>query len=266
MGLRALKPPVSGLQEQAAEASKTRLQAAMRGIGTQAPVAPAQIAQAGAEAVQQQAKAQAQAREQEAQLAVGVEENRLAEQAMGARETMQQRKIALGSSLRNAENRLVALGMTTKQELFDATVRFEQDELGRTVFNERQLMDYAITHAKDIENLQDYEQVVSQMSERRMRFLQAAQQKIQQELQQAYAMEENELNQAVKLELANAKAAMDAKLKKESADAQNRAGMWGAIGGTLAAGIAIAIPGGAAYAPAAYAVGSGLGTVASTKK
>lgn len=265
MGLRALQPPVQGLQEQAAEASKTRLQAAMKGIGTQGAVPQAQIAQAGAEAVQQQAKVQAQARQQEAQLSVGMQEARLGQQALGQREALQQRKVALGKSLRDAENKLQALGMTTKQELFDATMRFEQDEMGRTVFNERQLLDYAATHAKDIEALQDYEQTISQMSERRLRLMQVAQSKLEQALQQAYAQEESTLNQEHKLGLTRAMAAIKEKMAKEKADAQNRSNIWGAVTGTLAAGIVAAIPGGAAFAPAAYSIGSGVGkTVASS--
>jgi hypothetical protein len=265
VGLRALRPPVQGLPEQAAEASKTRLQTAMRGLGTQGPVAPQQIAAAGAEAVQQQAKAQAQARQQEAQLSVGMQEARLGQQALGQREALQQRKVALGKSLREAENRLQALGMTTKQELFDATMRFEQDEMGRTVFNERQLLDYAATHAKDIEALQDYEQTISQMSERRLRLMQVAQAKIEQALQQAYAQEESTLNQEHKLGLTRAMAAIKEKMAKEKAAAQNRSNIWGAVTGTLAAGIVAAIPGGAAFAPAAYSIGSGVGkTVASS--
>lgn len=241
----------------------------MRGIGTQAPLAPGQVQQAGAEAVQQQAKAQAEARQQEAQMAVGVQEARLGQQAMGQRDVMQQRKLALGASLRNAENSLAALSMTTKQQMFDATMQFEQDELGRTIFNERQLLDYAISKAKDVEDLQNYEQTVGQMSERRMRLLQAAQAKIQQELQQAYAMEENELTQEHKLGLARAKAALEAKMQQEKADAANRAAMFNGIF-TIAGGVAGAIiagPGGYAVGAAAGAsIGGGLGTLASTIK
>ena len=265
MGLRALKPPVPGLQEQAAEASKTRLQAAMRGIGTQAPLAPGQVQQAAAEAVQQQAKAQAVGRQQEVELAMGVEQARLGTQAIAQRETMQQRKLALGNSLRTAENKLTALGMTTKQDLFDSTMRFEQDELGRTIFNERQLLDYAITHAKKIEDFQNYEQAISQMSERRMRLMQVAQAKLEQALKQAFTAEQTELSQEAKLGLARAKSAIEEKLKREKANAQNRASMWSAIGGTAAAAAVIIGTGGAgaAYAPAAYAAGSGLGGLAS---
>jgi replicative superfamily II helicase len=235
----------------------------MRGIGTQAPLAPGQVQQAAAEAVQQQAKAQAVGRQQEAELAVGVEQTRLGAQALAQRETLQQRKLALGNSLRTAENRLTALGMTTKQELFDSTMRFEQDELGRTMFNERQLLDYAITHARKIEDFQNYEQTISQMSERRMRLMQVAQSRLEQALKQSFTEEQTELSQEAKLGLARAKAALEEKIKREKANAQNRASMWSAIGGTAAAAIAIAIPGGAPFAGAAYAVGSGLGGLAS---
>lgn len=263
MGLRALQPPVAGLSKQAVEAGKTRLQSAMRGLGTQGPVAPQQIAQAGAEAVQQQAKAQLGAREQEMRLAAGQAELGLQNQALVQRQALQQRKTVLAGSLRKAEDSLIRLGMSTKQQLFDASLRFEQDELGRTLFNERQLLDYAVTRAKTIEELQDYEQTVGQISERRLRLMQVAQQKIELELKQIYQEEQNELNQEAKLGLQRAAAAMEEKLKKDKAAAQNRAGMWSAIGGTvLAAGVAF-IPGvGPALAPAAFSIGAGLGGAA----
>lgn len=234
----------------------------MRGIGTQAPLAPGQVQQAAAEAVQQQAKAQAVGRQQEAELAVGVEQTRLGAQALAQRETLQQRKLALGNSLRTAENRLTALGMTTKQELFDSTMRFEQDELGRTMFNERQLLDYAITHARKIEDFQNYEQTISQMSERRMRLMQVAQSRLEQALKQSFTEEQTELSQEAKLGLARAKAALEEKIKREKANAQNRASMWSAVAGTAFAGIAIAT-GFAPLAPAAFSIGSGLGGLAS---
>ena len=266
MGLRALQPPVQGLTEQAAEASKTRLQAAMRGLGTQGPVAPAQVAAAGAEAVQTQAKAQAQAQEQQMQLAARQTELGMQNQARAQQAALQARKTALGVSIRNAEQALTALGASTKQQLFDSTIAFEQDELGRTVFNERQLLDYAATHAKDVESLQDYEQAISQMSERRMRLLQVAQQKIQQELTQAYQAEQSALNQESQLALGRMKAAIDEKIKKEKADAANRAGIWSAVGGIAAAGAVLVATGGTGIAAAglAYSAGSALGGAAST--
>lgn len=259
MGLRALQPPVAGLPEQAAEASKTRLQAAMRGLGTQAPVTQQQIAQAGAEAVQTQAKVQAAAQEQQMQLATNQAQLDLQRQARVQQEALQIRKTALNTTIRNAEQALFSLGATTKQQLFDASIAFEQDEIGRTVFNERQLLDYAATRAKDIEELQDYEQAIGQMSERRLRLLQVAQQKIELELRQAFQAEQSALNQEAKFALQRAANDMKAKLEKEKADATNRANMWGAITGTVAAVGVSLIPGGAAFAPAAFSIGSGVG-------
>jgi L-lactate utilization protein LutC len=151
--------------------------------------------------------------------------------------------------------------MTTKQDLFDSSLRFEQDELGRTVFNERQLLDYAVTHAKDIEAMQEYEQTISQMSERRLRLMQVAQQKIEQELRNAYAAEQSALNQEAKLALTRASAAAKEKAAKEKAGAQNRASMWSALGGIAGAAIG-AYLGGPPGATLGYSLGSGAGGVA----
>lgn len=263
MGLRAMQPPVPGLQEQAAEASKTRLQTAMKGLGTQGPVAPQQIAAAGAEAVQQQAQAVQRAQQTNLQLQQGQMREELAKAQLGQREALNQRRAALNQSLRKAEDTLTKLGMTTKQQLFDVSLQFEQDELGRTIFNERQLLDYAITHAKDVEALQDYEQAISQMSERRLRLMQVAQQKIEMELKQAFQGEQSALNQEAKLALTKAAAQLKEKMAKEKANAQNRSSMWAALGGLTGAAIG-AYFGGPAGASLGYSIGSGGGSIAST--
>jgi hypothetical protein len=154
--------------------------------------------------------------------------------------------------------------MTTKQDLFDSSLRFEQDELGRTVFNERQLLDYAVTHAKDVEAMQNYEQAISQLSERKLRLMQVAQQKIQQELINANTAEQSALNQEAKLALARAKSAAEEKAAKEKAKAKNRASMWSALGGIAGAVVGGVITMNPAGAALGYSVGSGLGGVAST--
>ena len=264
MGLRAMRPPLQGMDQAAAEASKTRLQSAMQGLGT-APGAAAptraQIGAAGAEAVQQQSQAVQKAQQVKLQLQEGQTRQQQAEAALGQREVLNQRRAVLQTSLRKAEDTLVKLGMTTKQDLFDSSLRFEQDELGRTVFNERQLLDYAVTHAKDIEAMQEYEQTISQMSERRLRLMQVAQQKIEMELKNAYAAEQSALNQEAKLALTRASAAAKEKAAKEKAGAQNRASMWSALGGIAGAAIG-AYLGGPPGATLGYSLGSGAGGVA----
>ena len=265
MGLRAMRPPLQGMDQAAAEASKTRLQSAMQGLGT-APGAAAptraQIGAAGAEAVQQQAQAVQRAQQTKLQLQEGQVRQEQAQAVLGQREVLNQRRAALQTSLRKAEDTLTKLGMTTKQDLFDSSLRFEQDELGRTIFNERQILDYAVTHAKDVEAMQNYEQAISQMSERKLRLMQVAQQKIEQELRNAYAAEQSALNQEAKLALTKAKAAADEKAAREKANAQNRTSMWSAVTGLAGAGIGAFI-GGPAGASMGYSVGSGVGSVAS---
>ena len=273
MGLRAMQPPLQSLDQGAAEASKTRLQSAMKGLGTQAPVSRAQVALAGAEAVQQQAQAVQKAQQTQLQLREGQVREQQAQSQLDQRELLNQRRAALSTSLRKAEDTLAKLGMSTKQQLFDASVQFEQDELGRTVFNERQLLDYAVTHAKDVEAMQDYEQTISQMSERRLRLMQVAQQKIEMELKNAYTYEQSALNQEHKLNMARAVADAKDKLAREKAKAQNRSAMWSGIGTVVgvAAGVAITVATGGTGAAAIAAggqlggaIGGGLGGIAST--
>ena len=263
MGLRAMQPPLQNLDQGAAEASKTRLQSAMKGLGTQAPVSRAQVALAGAEAVQQQSQAVQKAQQTQLQLREGQVREQQAQSQLDQRELLNQRRAALSTSLRKAEDTLAKLGMSTKQQLFDSSIQFEQDELGRTVFNERQLLDYAVTHAKDVETMQDYEQAISQMSERRLRLMQVAQQKVEMELKNAYTYEQSALNQEHKLNMARAVADAKDKLAKEKAKAQNRSAMWSALG-TVVGGVAGALIAGPAGAQLGATLGGGLGGIAST--
>jgi glucose-6-phosphate isomerase len=93
--------------------------------------------------------------------------------------------------------------------------------------------------------------------------MQVAQQKIEQELRNAYAAEQSALNQEVKLALARASSAAKEKAAKEKAGAQNRASMWSAIGGVAGTAIGAAF-GGPAGAALGSSIGSGIGGAAST--
>ena len=111
--------------------------------------------------------------------------------------------------------------------------------------------------------MQDYEQAISQMSERRLRLMQVAQQKIEMELKNAYTYEQSALNQEHKLNMARAVADAKDKLAREKAKAQNRSAMWSAVG-TVVGGVAGALIAGPAGAQLGATLGGGLGSIAST--
>lgn len=249
------------------EARKTTMQQAIAQTTATKSTAPAQAIGA------QQAQAQGQT-------ALSLQQTNQQQQANLGSTFLQQEREASANRLQaqaidnNAKNfqeanRLGQLDANLKNQLFDSNLQFQKDELGRTIFNERQLMDYKLATAQSDEDLANYEQQVKQQSDRRMQMLQTAHAKIDQEMQQSFAKGQQHLDQQHMKTLYEAKVALDKKILAEKNKAANRAAMFSAGGSILgmAAGAAIIATGGLA-APAAAAVmtgaaagGSGLGSV-----
>ena len=237
----------------------------------------AQAAPAGAPQAAQQLGAQTQQARQQT-LAQGAQQNMETQQKLGSLEANQQqmqnqqdlfnRQQGLQKKQRGLENQLASLNEEAKKKIFDDNMKFEKDELGRTTFNDRQLLDYAILNAKSDEDLANFEQQMNFESEKRMNTLRAAQAKIKQSLEQGYDDYNQTLDAAQKMKLVQAQQALEQKMKEESNKAANRASMFGAagtIGGAVAgAAIGSAVPGvgTAAGAMVGSSIGSGLGSIA----
>lgn len=151
-----------------------------------------------------------------------------------------------------------------KREMFDSRMSFSKDEMGRTFMNERQLADYAATHARSKEQLQDYMQTAEQMHDRKTQALEAAQAKIDQELQFQNSLSNQKQDQALQKQLVQAKRDLEAKIAKDKAKRANRAGTFqtvAAIGGAVVGGIY----GGPAGAAVGYQAGSAVGGMAAAQ-
>ena len=122
----------------------------------------------------------------------------LAEQQRQASEVLGKRKLGVQEKQRQLETKLAQLGEAAKQELFDKNMSFQQDELGRTQFNNRQLLDWTLTKAKTQEEFAGYQQKVMEASRRKTQVLQAAKNKLDRILKQGFEKEENDLDQAQK--------------------------------------------------------------------
>jgi hypothetical protein len=224
----------------------------------------AQVQQAGAQQAQAAGQIQvqqAQANQQGAAQAANME---LEQKQMEAREALANRQLALQKKQRDGLSKLSALDSRLKDELWDKQLRFEQDELGRQTFNERQLMDYKLSQVKSEEDWANYEQEVRQVSDRRMQLLKTAYSQVQQQLKQASQANEQELDQAQKVRLIEAKRAIEEKIRREKARQANRAAAFQA-GGTIVGAVAgAAVTGGSpAGAMVGASIGGGLAQVAS---
>lgn len=259
------KQVVTGLQE----AAKSQMQAQLGGaqpLGQ--PMGIRQLQQAGAQAAAQQAQPILQMQQQAQQQAKQVGGMALEEEARQNQKQLQERQFNMQREQRDMESQLKVFNEGLKQRLLDDQFQFQKDELGRTLFTERQLLDYKAATAKSNIELKQLETKMRQASQRKTQILKAAQAKIKQELANEFTKGEQELDQAQTKRLTEAKRVIDEKIRREQARARNRGSMFSAIGtlAGIATGIAIVGTGAGAAAIAAGAMvggsaGGGIGGV-----
>ncbi len=185
----------------------------------------------------------------------------LQEQYMADQQELSNKHLALQQENQQLQNQLANKNVQLKQELFDKQMQFQKDSLGRTMFNERQLLDWQVSKAQSHEDLLNYEQQATQTSKRRQQMLQQSYLQVTNALKNANEQWQNTLNQQQKEQLTQAKNALEMKIKQEAAAQKNRAGMFGAIGTLIGAGGG-AILGGTGGAMAGAGIGGGLGQIA----
>lgn len=222
---------------------------------SQSPVA---AQQAGAQAVLGKGAAAIEERAKTAPQVTQAAQAQLQSRGIEQRKQLAEQQRGLQSQARRAEARLFNLDQRVKSQLLDDQLTFKRDELGRTLFNERQLADYALANAKSEEDLRNYAQTVQQVSAKKMMILSAAHEKLKQELTQVYQAEATEENAKLKRELAQAEYNMRMKMAKEQADARNRAGMMGAAG-SIIGGVAGAVLAGSVTGGMGAGAGAGVG-------
>lgn len=207
---------VTGLQE----AAKTQMQQQLGGLGR--PLGVKQIQQLGAQATAAQAQPLLQVQQQAQQQAGQLGQMATEQQRRDTESELQKRQFQLQRASLDSQKQLANLNEGLKTRLTDEQFAFQKDELGRTIFNERQLLDYKLATAKSDIELKDTEQKMRQASQRRIQILKAAQAKLTEQLKQEFQKSEQELDQEQRKRLTIAKAELDAKIKQAEADARNK--------------------------------------------
>lgn len=188
----------------------------------------------------------------------------LAEQANQAALTGKKTNLALKKKADGLKTKLDQIDRGLKNKLIDETIAFEKDDLNRTLWNERQLMDYKLQSAnRDIE-LQKYEQEVNQLSQKRTQMLQLAYKKIEQELANSQSASQQNAGQEQTKRLQQAKVALEQKLSREAARRKNRAAMISAVGMVGGAVVGTMVAPGAGTAAGA-SLGAGAGSIAASQ-
>jgi hypothetical protein len=220
--------------------------------------------QIGVQATQQQAQ-QNLAAKQTAQN----QQTQLGQMALQAKGTENQGNLAQQQSQASDEGfqlgqQLSRLDMRLKNELLDKQLEFRTSQAGQALLNESQLQDFAILKAKDDIELNKYQQLASEATQKKMYMLQVANDKLKQVLNQGYLREGQELTQAMKRDITAQQVALEQKIQRERNAAANRQSMW-QVGGMIVGGAIGAVAGGPAGAMAGASVGGGLGSVAGSK-
>lgn len=259
---------VSGMQQ----ARETQLQQAIGGMTPEQAAAGPRVAQTiGAQQAHQAAQIQLQQQQTAQQRAVSAGQQTIAQDKMQKQKELFTRSQALSQKGRYLESELARISQNAKDKLLDQQLTFKRDELGRTLWNERQLADYKLSTAKNEEEFREYEQQVTQLYDRKLKMMEMAQRKLEQVLEQGYYKGKQKLDQASRLRITQYVAEMKRKQAREQAKARGAMAMFSGGGSLLgaAAGIAVvAATGGgalAAYATAASlgaTVGGGVGTIA----
>lgn len=232
-----------------------QLQQAVSKAPTGAAIAPT-AQQTAAAATAQTGQAQVEQAKQMVQQAGQVGQLQLGEQQMAAQQKVAEaQQAARQQEITNTE-RLGRLDLAAKQELYDKELQFKKDEAGRTLFNERQLADYAIRNARSDEEYRNYAQQAEILSKRKLQAMETAYRIVEEDLRQQWSLAEQRRDQAAKEKIAQIRSEMEARIKRERARAANRAAMWQAGGMIVGAAI------GSFAGPTGAMVGAQLGSAA----
>lgn len=174
--------------------------------------------------------------------------------------------LQMGSREQSADNasRLARISEQAKQELYDKQMTFAKDEQGRTMFNERQLLDYAAANARDQNDYQNKAQAIEQASRRELQIAEHSYNLMNQDLEQRIRLAEQQKDQKLAMELAEMKRAAEEEMAKKRAKANNMGAMI-TTGGTIAGAVVGGIYGGPAGAAAGASVGGALGGMAASQ-
>ena len=249
-----------------------QLQQAVAKAPTGAAIAPA-AQQTAAAAVQQTGQQQAQAAQQMVQQAGQVGQLELGEQKMSGQQAVFGAQQAAEKQELDNVQRLSQLDMNAKKELYDNEISFKRDEAGRTLFNQRQLADYAKQNTVSDEQFKNYAQQAEQVNKRNLQAMESAYNIIAENLTQHSAIAEQNKDQAAKKQIQEIQIELQKRMAKARARAANNMGAWtagGTVVGAVVGGVAgsLIAPGAgtAAGAAAGASVGGALGSYAGSQQ
>lgn len=177
----------------------------------------------------------------------------LAEQQRAGQAEVTSQSMGNTQSQMDQVQQFAQLDQSLKQKLYDDTMQFKQDELGRTVFNENQLADYYRSKAENQQAFQNYAQTAQQATSRNLEMMQKAYQMSSEDLKQKYDIAMQKGDEQTAQAIQQQRNANDIAMQNAKNKAANNAAIW-STGGEIAGAAA-----GAAFGPAGAMAGAGLG-------
>lgn len=231
-------------QQQAARDIQLQQAAAQSPVGPSAPKIAPVAQQTGAAVAQMAGEQQVQAAQQTGQQLGQVADVALGEQKLANTAQIAGQQAGLREQQMSNVDRFAKLNRGLKKELYDDEMQFKRDQIGRTLFSERQLIDYAAQNARDEEEFKNYAQSAEQVSARKIQVLNNAYEKVMQQLDIEFKKAEQQKDQQTKLEIIqmqkDAKEAQRRAINKE----RNKGAAWRTAGALAGAGIAAYASGG----------------------
>lgn len=207
---------------------------------------PGLAQQMGAQQAQQAGQIQLGAQQKNIAQAQQVGQMGLQQMGRQERQVGAQQQLQLNDQQRKFADEISKLDTRYKNQLLDDQLVFRKDEANRTLFNDRQLLDFAASKARSREEFLTYQQGVQNVLKKEIYMLEAAQNKIIQSLQQDFTRSETKLNREHKAKLKKLVENMQKEIERKKKEAKNKAAIWSGVGQII---------GGAA---AAYASGGNL--------
>ena len=194
--------------------------------GTAQAMGATQATQAGAQDVQNLQGALAQA-------------NQLGGQGLAAQATTNQgiigsEQLGLGAQQQASITKLANVNQEAKQQLYDAQMQFQKDQQGRTIFNQAQLADYAVTTAQNQQQYQNYVQTANDLTQKNLQAMQQAYNITSEQLNNQYQTAKQQGDQAAMTQIAQQNNAAQQAMTAAKNAAANTQAMWSAGTGLLA--------------------------------
>lgn len=240
-----------------------QLQQAVARAPTGAAIAPA-AQQTAAAAAAQTGSQQAEQAKQMVQQAGQLGQLQLGEQQLQAQQQVARAQQAARQQEMTNIDRLGRLDMEAKKDLYDREIQFKKDEAGRTLFNERQLVDYMARNARSDEEYKNYAQQADLLNRRNLQAMETAYKIIEEDLAQKWRAAEQKKDQAAQKQIADIRAEIQARMERERARAANRGAMWQA--GGMIVGAAAGSFAGPAGAAAGAQIGGAMGGIAASQQ